>query len=736
MDHFRKRYSEYSSIAVIAAVVLCFFIMNDTGTTAALRWLAVVFSVSFFMHPYMNFTRLEFFDGGFGLSFGAGIFLCFYLAWVVSASGFCGFSDAVVFASFATFAVLGYVIKRFVIKEAYISGKRLTESLRGFAIFAVVFLTVFYVIGFNPLVDPGTENYMDFGFMQTIYRQKSAIPMDFWFSGTKLNYYYLGQAVSVYMCRLAVTTPEYGYNMMLATFAGMVFLMCAELAGGISGALINDFPQKKRYTTLAGIFAGMIAAFSANGHWIVYGVIPFIRKTCGFADSFSYWFSDPTVYINTSYGDPDNGKNEFPAYSFILGDLHAHVINVIFVLPLVGLLFDLVLSDDEDRTERIRIWKLVLISMMLAYYKGANYWDFAIYYVITGALIVFTRLKKYGFGKRSLSDIAFCAIIVTAVSMVAILPFTMNFVKMESGIGICDNHTPLVKFAVLWAIPLAVTIWLIVRMYVPQKGSVSTDPVARCALLAFCLCTIGLTIVPEIVYVKDIYGDSNQRFNTMFKLTYQAFVLFALITGVAFGYIMCRARRRAGGRKHAMAAVICIATATVVAASYTPYSIYRWFGNVFDASMRKGISSLEGLRNDEVYGFEMTAYDELSKDGSRIINIVEAAGESYNHYNALSVYSGACTPSGWFTHEWMWHNDSEPVSQRSDSVRYFYESADSDYCRRFLKEYDIDYIFVGPAEVCRYPVYREGFEAFGDPVASTVWQGVILELIKVDKSRL
>ena len=40
------------------------------------------------------------------------------------------------------------------------------------------------------------------------------------------------------------------------------------------------------------------------------------------------------------------------------------------------------------------------------------------------------------------------------------------------------------------------------------------------------LCAIGLIIIPELVYVRDIYEESYARSNTMFKLTYQAFVLF------------------------------------------------------------------------------------------------------------------------------------------------------------------------------------------------------------------
>ena len=84
----------------------------------------------------------------------------------------------------------------------------------------------------------------------------------------------------------------------------------------------------------------------------------------------------------------------------------------------------------------------------------------------------------------------------------------------------------------------------------------------------------------------------------------------------------------------------------------------------------------------------------------------------------------------------MWHNDSQPVQERADLVAYFYRSGNEEFCREFLKTYDIDYIFVGPAEVCKYPVNRNGFWNLGEICVETIWQDCELALIKVDRSRL
>ena len=729
MDRFRKNYSDCFSLAVIPFVIIAFIMMNDSGTTAALRWLAVVFCVTYFIGRMIPFSNMSFPDEGFGIKFSLGLFMSFFVSWSVCAITKAEFGNTAVFTSFAVLAVATFLVKKYAVRTVYATADETIRLLRGFSVFAVIFLVVFWAIGFNPVVDPGTENYMDFGFMQTIFRQKSALPFDLWFATEKLNYYYLGQAAAVYMCRLAFTTPEYGYNMMLATFTAIVFLGVFEIVYALFVRLPRSGENVRPYALAGGGVGAFTAAFSANPHWLVYGFIrPLLQKIFSGEDAKRYWFCDGTVFIRPQLGDADNGKNEFPAYSFILGDLHAHVINVIFVLPLIALLLDYCLEKDDDKkTEMSRFWKLIPIACLLGYYKGANYWDFAIYYVICGGLIVFSDLKRSKACVKTFERIGIKAAVVTIVSAVIILPFSLNFTKMESGVALCETHTSAYKFGVLWFLPIAVTLWLITALYVNDD----TEKICRVSLLALMLCTIGLVIVPEVVYVKDIYGSENSRFNTMFKLTYQAFILFAIIFGIAFAYMLMR-YFLSGNRSFSKAAMIVLFVLyTVYSCSYSVYASKQWLG-IGQPGKRIGISSLEGLRGDETYGFEIEAADVIAKDPRKVINIVEAAGNSYTHESALSVYTGACTPAGWFVHEWMWHNDPEPVRERADRVAYFYTSGDSEYCRNFLNRYAIDYIFVGPAEVCKYPVNYGGFESFGEVVAATVWQDRTLVLIKVD----
>ncbi|MBO4899577.1 MAG: hypothetical protein J5509_04740 [Lachnospiraceae bacterium] len=738
IERLWKKRSDYYAVAVIPAVVICFLIMNDNGNIAAIRHLAAIFLISFFMRPYMGLRTIKFPDGGFGISFGLGAFLCFYPAWLISSTGICKYSDPIIFISFLVLACLGYVIKRFVLKETYITPEEAMQTLKGFAAFAVIFLLFFWIIGFNPLIDPGTENYMDYGFIRTIYRQKTAIPYDIWFAGEKLNYYYLGQSICVYLIRLGLNTPEYGYNMMLATFIGMVFIMVYELICGITNALLPDMENRDKLSSFGGMAGAVLAAFGANPHWLLYGIVyPLIGKTYPVRD-YGYWFSDPTTYISSALGDPDNGKNEFPAYSVILGDLHAHVINLMFVLPLLALLFDhcLPVEDDEDENEKRGLYKLILISMLLGYFKGSNYWDFAIYFVITGAVVLTYEISRKGIGLKAFCTVTVKAVIVIVVSLLVPLPFTLNFKKMVTGIAFSDVHSPFGKFLVLWFISIAVTIGLAAYILYSQKHDSEINPQCGACLLALSVCAIGLTLTPEVLYIKDIYTEGYHRFNTMFKLTYQAYVLFAIITGIVFAILLYELTSGNKRRVLKCAGVIGLTLYVLLSATYTGYAVNQWYGNVLNSDARLGISSLEGLRDDPDYGFELQAMDYLDKDDKQVLNIIEAAADNYTHQGALSVYSGACTPIGWFTHEWMWHDDYDTACIKTEQVELFYMMGDEDYCKEILRQYDIDYIFVGPTEVSKYYVDTAGFSDLGEAVISTEWKGVNLMLIKVDKSKL
>lgn len=721
-----SKFRPFILIIIWSALAGLFFFTNDAGAGIAVRWLITSFILAVGLRGVLPITNLRLWDDGFGISFGASLAVNFFITWIVCAV--CGLKFNTVSCVVITVLLLAAGILFCVFRKDFYcyNSDSFSRLLRGFIVYTAVFLVFFWCIGFAPEINPGTEKYMDYGFMTTMFRQENARPLDLWFSGEKLNYYYLGQAASVYMTRICFTNCEYGYNLMLCTFIATVFTACGEISEGFT-AFVTKKAQGAS-SVIAGLVGGFLAAFAANFHWVIYGIlIPFGKILTGkLSEAGSYWFSDSTVFIRTAIGDYDNGKNEFPAYSVVLGDLHAHVVDLIFTLPFVAIMLDMIFSKEKE-SRKIKIYRYVLLGFLLALYKGTNYWDFVIFYVLCGGIIAFSTFGGDGFKKKSVTEFALAALVVTLSSVVFALPFTLSFEKMASSICICQTHTKLWKFIVLWGFPLILTLGVIILLMSKSGVKIIEDKKPRMGYLAFLLCTVGLIITPEVIYIQDIYGGENARFNTMFKLTYVAFVLFAIIIGITAGLLY------ENNYRLLLSAVIVI---TVLLCMYVPCARNIWEHRIYHPQRRRGISAVSEQYTDPVYSFEMKVVDYLSGDNKKDLRIVEAAGNSYSHESSVSVYSGAQTVAGWFVHEWLWRGNSAGIQNRSDEVALFYQSGDKTYCRDFLKKYDVDYIVVGPAELSKYYVEPAGFEEYGEAVLKENVEGIRLDLIKVDRSLL
>ena len=162
-----------------------------------------------------------------------------------------------------------------------------------------------------------------------------------------------------------------------------------------------------------------------------------------------------------------------------------------------------------------------------------------------GALL-FGNLKRYSFGPFINSALKWSVIQwgeLLSVAFLASLPFHLTFQNvMVQGIGVVKIHTAFYQFCVLWAFPLLVCVPFVIgilkkiRTFPDKKIRSFFSDVKYPDLygLALVLCAMGLIFIPEIVYVRDIYEKTAPRANTMFKLTYQAYIMF----GIMMAYIL------------------------------------------------------------------------------------------------------------------------------------------------------------------------------------------------------
>lgn len=585
-------------------------------------------------------------------------------------------------------------------------------------LFFLFFLLWTYLAGFRPQAY-GTEKFMDYGFMEAMMRSTKLPAKDLWYSEGTINYYYGGQYFAVFLTKLSGSRPEITYNLMRTFVAAFAFCLPFSLVYQmLKDRLQSDLKGKKKMIpSLGGILAGLCVSIAGNMHYVIYSkILPWMDKLQG-KEPDGYWFPDATRYIGYNPDVPDKTIHEFPCYSFVLGDLHAHVVNVMFVLFLTGLLYswmrNIRLKEAViEKPGRRQFWKrqlfmphILLAAVFIGMFRFTNFWDFIIYFVVTGGVVLFANIIQFqGKTKKILAVTAVQAVEVLAISYIVVLPFTLQFDSMFQGVGIAQFHSRIYQLLILWGLPFFLTVLLFVCIlweklrHREKKGIYSlmkSISVPDLFAIITGLCAIGLVLIPEFVYVRDIYENGNARANTMFKLTYQAFMLFGVT--IAYGIFRIFAKAKQKVFKILSAAGLVLVCWTF---GYFGNSVNAWFGNVLDPSGYKGQNATSFLETDFPEDASGIRWLKANIEGSPVV--LEANGDSYTGYERVSAMTGLPTVLGWYVHEWLWRNDTGDLNVKSKDIESIYTSSDEEYVRDLIKQYDISYIFVGSKEREKY----------------------------------
>ena len=586
-------------------------------------------------------------------------------------------------------------------------------------LFFALFLLWTYLAGFHPAAY-GTEKFMDYGFMEAMMRSKTLPATDLWYSGGKINYYYGGQYFAVFLTRLSGTKVELTYNLMRTFVAGLAFILPFSLVRQMVkdrlGKKNDGF--KKALPAVAGALSGTAVSIAGNMHYVIYAqIIPFIQKLTG-QEVDSYWFPDATRYIGFNpENEVDKTIHEFPCYSFVLGDLHAHVVNIMFVLLLLGLLYAWMkkvrtVKFSPEKQGLATFWKkqlfmpqLLSVAALLGMFHWTNYWDFVIYFVVTGGVMLFMNIiTMEGKIKWILAVTIAQAVEILVIATVVILPFTLNFETMVQGVGIARHHSLFHQLLVLWGLPVILTLAYVVALLAEKlrkkenrsfTGLLSSISVPDLFAVIMGLCAIGLIMIPELVYVRDIYEKNSARANTMFKLTYQAYIMFGMtmIYGIFRMLFVFRKKILKG------IAVVGL-TFFVWTCGYFGNSVQAWFGTVWDPSAYKGLNATAFLETDFPEDAKGIRWLKDNIKGSPVV--LEANGDSYTDYERVSAMTGLPTVLGWYVHEWLWRNDVADLNLKSEEIQNIYTSTDEEQVKELLEKYDISYIFIGSCEREKY----------------------------------
>jgi hypothetical protein len=190
----------------------------------------------------------------------------------------------------------------------------------------------------------------------------------------------------------------------------------------------------------------------------------------------------------------------------------------------------------------------------------------------------------------------------------------------------------------------------------------------------------------ETVFVWD-------RMNTVFKYYLQMWLLLGCGSAILVWSAVQGSRRR-------WTAAIPVAA---VAAAGLFTSVTGVIGYVKTPHAASPILTLDGLAYLHAANpSELAAFAWVNREIVGIPVMLEAHGPSYQAFSRVSMNTGLPTLVGWQYHLFQQGRSREEIEMRARDVREIYQTADAVRLEALLRNYRIDFIFVGSLERATY----------------------------------
>ena len=407
-------------------------------------------------------------------------------------------------------------------------------------VFALAFFGWALVRAYNPEIS-ATEKPMEIAFLNAILRSERFPPHDPWLSGFSISYYYFGYLMMAILTKLSGVAASVAFNLAIAllfaltatgSFSIVYNLWATErgkrvrvgtpyplLGDGVSGilwALLGPL-----FVVVIGNLEGLFEVLHTRGlgsvafwKWLdIEGLagVPVNNRWVP-TDMWWWWRASRVVNDRDLYGNHMEVIDEFPQFSFLLGDMHPHVLTLPFVLLALALSLNVLLgakewgelvagsrqqtadgrkkrvaANDEPEAEGglaatvrrgLRIMNHALRSLwpahafdlgMLALCFGAlgflNTWDLPIHLLVVVAAFLVGQRQR-GNEQWLLSTVVF-ALSIAVPAIVLYLPFYLGFQSQAGGVlPVLFNVTRVHQYLMMYGLFVFVILSLIVRQMV------------------------------------------------------------------------------------------------------------------------------------------------------------------------------------------------------------------------------------------------------------------------------
>lgn len=477
-------------------------------------------------------------------------------------------------------------------------------------LFLLLFLLWSLLISDFPAINH-TEKPMDFAFLNAVLQSPHFPPQDPWLAGHPISYYYFGHfilAMPLQLLQAVGISSNVGYNLAWAALPALV----AMAAFGLTGNLIRLAGGSRRFVIGFGLTAPLLIVLIGN----LEGVFEFLQlrglgspefwqwvgikglegnAAGGLFPQDNWWWWRATRVIDTvSNGQSlDYTITEFPFFSFLLGDLHPHVLSLPFLLLTLSFGLNLFVTPGPLRFIWLRENPAMAgtIALLLGALAFINIWDFPVYALLFGALLL---VKIYGDtmnepsrvfslrfnrGKAALGqasrNAALLMMPLLLAAVILFLPFYLTLDGRSCILPVLGPGTRLLHFLIVIGLPFLIGLSFLLRQLPGISKPGPNETPSLVLMLAVVLIPILLWLGMALAW-GIITSDLNAALSTVagrLPLT----VPLLTVAGLA-GY--CALQRAARRQEMAMAfPLLLLSAAAYLLAIAELFYLVDFFGN-------------------------------------------------------------------------------------------------------------------------------------------------------------
>ncbi|MBN1667353.1 MAG: hypothetical protein JW862_09695 [Anaerolineales bacterium] len=419
-------------------------------------------------------------------------------------------------------------------------------------LFLLAFAALAFVRSANPEI-MGTEKPMELAFINAILRSPGLPPYDPWLSGYAISYYYFGYLLVSMLARLAGTSGAVAFNLGLA----LVFALGAVGAYGVLYSLLAQRSAKQSpsdperpalfsallgpfFAFLVSNFGGLLHLLQVNGifwrqdasgnwrsaFWSWLNIGRYAQPPSGEIFSHWWWWQASRIVQDYDYsGASKEIIDEFPFFSFLLGDLHPHVLAIPFAFLAIALALNVLLGGAAGQMRwlgiRLRIDRthFLMAALGLGALGFLNTWDFPFYVaLLAGAYLLWLlRNPEPGQGQLTLGQAAGqfigAGFLLGLTGGLLYLPFYLGFSSQAGGLipnllYVTWGAYTWLMFGVLW---IPIFVFLVYQWR--QHADRASWPAALKIVLAFVALLFAISlllaaVIPSLHAFQAINPDA------------------------------------------------------------------------------------------------------------------------------------------------------------------------------------------------------------------------------------